>query len=90
MAIQLTPEEEQRIEAIVKTGAYPSAKEALDAAVTAVEIVAAPNFEGTESELEALLLEGIHSNELPGDEFWESVDRETNAMLAAYKRHAPK
>jgi Arc/MetJ-type ribon-helix-helix transcriptional regulator len=40
VAIQLTPEQEQRIQAIVKAGAYPSAEEALDAAVAAVEIAA--------------------------------------------------
>ena len=46
MAIQLTPEPEQRIQAVVKADAYPSAHEALDAAVAAVEIAAAPGFEG--------------------------------------------
>ena len=37
MALQLTPEQEQRIQAVVNAGAYPSAREALDAAVAAVE-----------------------------------------------------
>ena len=85
MAIQLTPEQEQRIQAIVNAGAYPSAQEALDAAVAAVEIVVAPGFEGSQEELEGLLLEGLASKELSGKEFWDSVDRETNAMLAAHK-----
>ena len=40
MATQLTPEQEQRIQAVVKAGAYPSAEEALEAAVTAVETAA--------------------------------------------------
>ena len=31
MAIQLTLEQEQRIQAVVNAGAYPSTKEALDA-----------------------------------------------------------
>jgi hypothetical protein len=52
MAIQLTPEQEQRIAAIVSSGAYPSAEEALDAAVAAVEIAATPGFEGPPEELE--------------------------------------
>ena len=85
MAIQLTPEQEQRIQAIVSAGAYPSAQEALDAAVAAVEIVAAPGFEGSSEELGSLLLEGINSKELSEEEFWNSVDGDTNAMLAAYK-----
>jgi Arc/MetJ-type ribon-helix-helix transcriptional regulator len=85
MAIQLTPEQERRIQAIVNAGAYPSAREALDAALAAVEIAAAPGFEGSQEELEGLLLEGLASKELSEEEFWDSVDRETNAMLAAHK-----
>jgi Arc/MetJ-type ribon-helix-helix transcriptional regulator len=85
MAMQLTPEQEQRIQAVVNAGAYPSAHEALDAAVAAVEIAAAPGFEGSQEELEGLLLEGLASKELAEEEFWDSVDRETNAMLAAHK-----
>ncbi len=83
MAIQLTPEQERRIQAIVNAGAYPSAREALDAAVSAVEIASAPGFEGSREDLEGLLLEGIASPEIPEEEFWDSVDRETNALLAA-------
>jgi Arc/MetJ-type ribon-helix-helix transcriptional regulator len=89
MPIQLTPEQEQRIQAIVKAGAYPSAREALDAAVAAVEIVAAHDFGGSREELEGLLLEGLESNELPEKEFWDSVDRKTDGMLAAYKSGPP-
>jgi Arc/MetJ-type ribon-helix-helix transcriptional regulator len=85
MAIQLTPEQEQRIQAIVNAGAYPSAQEALDAAVAAVEVAVAPGFEGSQDELEGLLLEGLASKELSEERFWDSVDRETNAMLAAHK-----
>lgn len=85
MAIQLTPEQEQRIQAVVSTGAFPSVQEALDAAVTAVEIAAAPVFEGTQEELEGLLHEGLASKPISEEEFWDSIDRETNAMLAAHK-----
>jgi hypothetical protein len=85
MAIQLTPEQEMRIQAVVNAGAYPSAQEALDAAVMAVEIAAAPGFEGSQEELESLLMQGLASRELSEEEFWDSVDRETCAMLAAHK-----
>ena len=85
MPIQLTPEQEQRIQAIVNAGAYPSAEEALDAALAAVEIAAAPGFEGPQEDLERLLLEGLASKELSEEEFWSGVDRETDAMLAARK-----
>ena len=49
MPIQLTPEQEQRIQAVVNAGAYDSTEEALDAAVAAVEIAAAPGFHGLNS-----------------------------------------
>lgn len=80
MAIQLTPDQEKRIQAIVNAGAYPSAQEALDAAVAAVEIAATPGFD-----LEALLMEGMDGKSLSEEEFWTSVDRETDAMLAAHR-----
>jgi len=85
MAIELSLEQEQRIQAIVKAGAYCSAEEALDAALAAVEAAAAPGFEGSEPELEGLLLEGLASREIEEGEFWNSVDRETNATLDAHK-----
>jgi hypothetical protein len=50
MPIQLTPDQEQRIQAIVNAGAYPSAEEALDAAVAAVEVAATPGFEGSQEQ----------------------------------------
>jgi Arc/MetJ-type ribon-helix-helix transcriptional regulator len=84
MAIQLTPEQEMRIQAVVKTGAYPSAQDALDAAVTAVEIAAAPGFEGLQEELEGLLMQGITSRELSEEEFWNSIDKESGEMLASH------
>ena len=84
MAIQLTPEQEMRIQAVVKTGAYPSAQDALDAAVTAVEIATAPGFEGLQEELEGLLMQGITSRELSEEEFWNSIDKETGEMLASH------
>ncbi|MBI3208735.1 MAG: hypothetical protein HYZ37_07520 [Candidatus Solibacter usitatus] len=85
MAIQLTPEQERRIRNVVNAGAYTSAHEALDAAVAAVEIAATPVFEGSQEELENLLLKGLATEKLPEEEFWDSVDRETNATLAVHK-----
>lgn len=85
MAIQLTPEQEMRIQAVVNAGAYPSAQEALDAAVTAVEIAAGPGFEGSQDELEGLLMQGMASRELSEEEFWDAVEQKTGAMPAAHK-----
>lgn len=84
MAIQLTPEQEQRLQAIVATGAYPSVKDALDAAVTAVEVAPAPGFEGTLEELEELILEGLNSGEpVPYDEaFRQILISQTDQMIA--------
>ena len=82
MSIQLTPEQEQRIRTVVNAGAYRSAEEALEAAVAAVEIAAAPDFEGTQEELEELLLEGINSGEpVEADRaFWNLLRAETDEM----------
>ena len=85
MSMQLTPEQERRILAVVNAGAYPSAEDALNAAVAAVETAAAPDFDGTQQELEGLLMEGLASGELSEEEFWDSVDRETNTVHAAHK-----
>jgi Arc/MetJ-type ribon-helix-helix transcriptional regulator len=85
MAIQLTAEQEQRLQAVVNAGAYASAEEALNAALTVVEKAAAHDFEGTQEEMERLLMEGLASKELPEDEFWHSVDVQTNAMLTGSK-----
>jgi Arc/MetJ-type ribon-helix-helix transcriptional regulator len=73
--MQLTPEQQRRIEAVVDSGAYPSAEDALDAAVIAIEMAALRGFEGAPGELEALLAEGLASPELTEAEFWDSIDR---------------
>ncbi len=85
MPLQLTPEQERRIQAIVNAGAYASAEEALNAAVVAVETAAAPDFEGTSEEVELLLRKGLVSPEVSEDQFWNSVDGETNVLLAAHE-----
>ena len=93
MSMQLTPEQEQRIRTVVNAGAYRSAEEALDAAVAAVEIAAAPDFEGAQEELEELLLEGLNSGEpVPVDEnFRNRLRAETDKIATehrARKRHS--
>jgi Arc/MetJ-type ribon-helix-helix transcriptional regulator len=85
MPVQLTREQEQRLQAVVNAGAYASTEEALNAALTIVEKAAANDFDGTQEELEGLLLEGLASKELSEEEFWHSVDSKTNAMIAASK-----
>lgn len=85
MALELTPEQEQRIQAVVSAGAYSSAKEAVEAAVTAVEIVSAAGFEGSGTELETLLVDGLNSKELSESEFWDSVDQSADSLLASHK-----
>ena len=92
MAMQLTPEQEQRIQAVVNTGAYLSPQEALDAAVAAVETVAAPGFEGTQGELEELLAAGLNSGEpVEADEaFWDRVTAETDRMAVDHQARKPR
>jgi len=80
MTIHLTPERERRVRAVIDRGAYGSIDEVMEAALTAVEQRAAPGFEGTEEELEALLVGGLASRELTEEEFWNSIDRRTDAM----------
>ncbi|MGD0226325.1 MAG: hypothetical protein ABSF71_28690 [Terriglobia bacterium] len=85
MAIQLTPEQERRIHAVMDRGAYESIEEVVDAALAAVEQRTVPGFAGTQEDLDALLAEGLASKELTEDEFWGSVGTQTNALLAAHK-----
>ena len=93
MAIQLTPKQQQRIDAIVRAGAYPSVEEALDAAVAAVESFASPGFDGTQEELEEFLAEGLRSGEAveADDAFWDRLKAKTDPILREHprrKRHA--
>ena len=87
MAIHLTQEQEERIQAIVNAGAYPSAREALDAAVAAVETAAVPDFEGAHEELEELLLDGLNSGDaIEADEtFWDRLRADTGKMAADHR-----
>jgi Arc/MetJ-type ribon-helix-helix transcriptional regulator len=85
MAIHLTPEQERRVQAVMSRGAYESVEEVVDAALAAVEQRTVPGFAGTQEELDALLAEGLASKELAEDEFWGSVNAQTNALLAEHK-----
>jgi Arc/MetJ-type ribon-helix-helix transcriptional regulator len=91
MSLQLTPEQERRIRTVVNAGAYSSAEEALDAAVAAVEIAAAPDFEGSQEELEKLLLDGVNSGEpVEADEsFWNRLKVETDTIAAEHLARKP-
>jgi Arc/MetJ-type ribon-helix-helix transcriptional regulator len=85
MAIRLTPEQERRIQAVMQRGAYESVDDVLEAAVAAVEQRTVPGFAGTSQELDHLLAEGLASSLMAADEFWESVNRRTDALLAEHK-----
>src|SRR5438105_4018268 len=76
MMIHLTPEQERRIRAVLRRGAYQSVEEVVEAALTAVEQWTVLGFAGTPGKLDILLTEG---------EFWSSVSEQTDALLAEYK-----
>jgi Arc/MetJ-type ribon-helix-helix transcriptional regulator len=85
MTINLTPEQESRLQALLSRGAYQSVEEVVEAALTAVEQRTLPGFAGTPDDLDALLAEGLASGELAEKEFWISVNQQTNALLTRYK-----
>jgi Arc/MetJ-type ribon-helix-helix transcriptional regulator len=85
MTIHLTPEQERRIQAVMRRGSYESVEEVVEAALTAVEQRTVPGFAGTQEELDVLLAEGLASKQLTEGEFWSSVSQQTDAMLAEHK-----
>jgi Arc/MetJ-type ribon-helix-helix transcriptional regulator len=85
MMINLTPEQEQKIQKMISDGAYDSVEQVVDAALVAVEQATVPGFEGSQQELEALLAEGLASKMLTEEEFWSSVRRRTDEVRAEYK-----
>ena len=85
MTIRLTPEQERRIRAVLSRGAYESVDQVVEAALTAVEQHTVPGFAGTPEELDTLLAEGLASKELTEDEFWSSVAKQTDALLAEHE-----
>jgi len=44
-----------------------------------------PGFAGAPEELDTLLAEGLASKKLTEDEFWSSVSKRTDALLAEHK-----
>lgn len=85
MTIHLTPEQERRIQAVIRRGGYESLEEVVEAALTAVEQRTVPGFAGTQEELDTLLAEGLASEQLGEDEFWGSVNQQTDGMVAEHK-----
>lgn len=85
MTIHLTPEQGQRIQAVIRRGAYESVEEVVEVALTAVEQRTVPGFAGTSEELDTLLAEGLASKQLAEDEFWGAVGNQTDALLAEHK-----
>jgi len=85
MTIHLTPEQKRRIRAVLRRGAYQSVDEVGEAALTAVEQRTVAGFAGTPEELDTLLAEGLASKQLTEDEFWISVSKQTDALLAEHK-----
>ena len=85
MTIHLTPEQERRIQAVLRRRAYQSVEEVVEAALTAVEQRTVPGFAGTPEELDTLLAEGLASKQLTEDEFWSSLSKQTDALLAEHK-----
>lgn len=82
MTIDLTPEQERRLQAVLSRGAYQSVEEVVEAALAAVEQRTVPGFAGTPEELDSLLLEGLASKELSETDFWSSVRKQTDSMMA--------
>jgi Arc/MetJ-type ribon-helix-helix transcriptional regulator len=82
MTIDLTPEQERRLQAVISLGAYESVEEVVEAALTAVEQRALPSFSGSPAELDALLAEGLASKELTESEFWSSISERTETLMA--------
>jgi Arc/MetJ-type ribon-helix-helix transcriptional regulator len=85
MTSNLTPEQERRLQAVMSRGAYESVEEVVDAALAAVEQRTLPGFAGTPDELDALLAEGLASKELTETDFWDSVNKRTDILLAECK-----
>jgi len=85
MTINLTPEQERRLQAVMSRGAYKSVEEVVDAALAAVEQRTLPGSAGTPDELDALLAEGLASKELTEARFWDSVNKQTDILLAERK-----
>ena len=84
MAIQLSPEQESRIQALVDKGFRESPEKVLDHLLRCAELEEI-GFEGTPEEFDALMLEGLNSGE--GEDFdvvWPRIVAETDRMAAEH------
>ena len=91
MTINLTPEQERRLQAVLSRGAYESVEEVVDAALAAVEQRTLPGFAGMPDELDDLLAEGLASKELK-DAVRRTVEslRQHPRVGARYRLSAPQ
>jgi Arc/MetJ-type ribon-helix-helix transcriptional regulator len=85
VTINLTPEQENRLQAIMSRGSYASVEEWVEAALAAVEQRTLPGFSGTPEELDTLLSEGLASAEVAEADFWSSVDQRIEGLAAQQK-----
>ena len=85
MTIHLSPEQERRVHAVLSRGSYQSVEEVVEAALAAIEQRTVSGFAGTQEELDALLAKGMASQELMEDQFWDSVNAQTDGMLAEHE-----
>jgi Arc/MetJ-type ribon-helix-helix transcriptional regulator len=85
VTINLTPEQESRLQALLSRGAYESVEQVVEAALAAVEQRTLPGFAGTPDELDSLLAEGLASGELSEKAFWNSANQRTDALLTQHK-----
>lgn len=72
---------ERRIQAVINCGAYRSVEDVVEAALTALEQRIMPGFSGPQEELDTLLAEGLVSKEIAEDEFWSSMNKQTDALM---------
>lgn len=85
MTINLTPEQERRIQAVTRRGTYESVEEVVEAALTAVEQLTVPEFAGTQQELDTLLAEGGVKATRARRVLEFGRGKQTDAMLAEHK-----
>jgi Arc/MetJ-type ribon-helix-helix transcriptional regulator len=86
MAIQLSPEQESRIQSLVKHKFRESPEKVVNAALDAAELESI-GWEGTKEELQALIQEGLNSGEGEDldDGFWDRLKMETDRMAAEHE-----
>ncbi|HVH72751.1 MAG TPA: hypothetical protein VNB49_16815 [Candidatus Dormibacteraeota bacterium] len=87
MTINLTPEQERRIQAVIRRGCLRVRRGSCGGCFNSRWIgqLTVPGFAGTQQELNTLLAEGLASKQLAEDEFWSSVGEQTDALLAEHK-----